>query len=326
MLTGKWGLQLRQVVKLFLNHRGERHSIARAFRYDAMSRLTPLVGVEGNGMTLVVRTGEYMGRVIYADKSFDLDFMDAAVELVMAECGDQVTDRLLLDIGANIGTVSIAAMTRYGASSVVAIEPEAQNLALLRANLALNDLLDRVTIYPVALSDHGGQGRLGLSDTNSGDHRVSSDPDRVGVQVELVPFASLPINMADVGLVWMDVQGHEGHVFDGAEGRLDDVPIVTEFWWDVLTEVGGMASVVAALKRRPAVVDIRAAMASGKPVRVGPDGIDALVDSLRHRVTDLLLLPSSAATCLGSVTTPAYGQPMRTSEQLPGGPDETPAP
>lgn len=257
-----------------------------------LGRFTPWLGVTGEGMTFIVpSTDQVVGRQTFARAAFDLEFMDAAIALVRAECGESVKDRIFLDVGANIGTSAVAALVRFGASRVVAVEPEENNLRLLRANLALNGLHDRADIHEVALSNRSEVGRLGLSPDNPGDHRVSADTSRVGVEISLRQFGDLPLEIDDVGLVWMDVQGHEGHVFDGAGLSLDGVPVVTEFWWDVMNQNGGLPMFADALRRRRGIIDIRSAMATGTASITGPNEVDALLDSLRHKITDLLLLP-----------------------------------
>ncbi|RPJ80913.1 MAG: hypothetical protein EHM18_17695, partial [Acidobacteria bacterium] len=39
------------------------------------------------------------------------------------------------------------------------------------------------------------------------------------------------LSLEETGLVWVDIQGHEGHFLRGAQSLLRrGVPIVTEFW------------------------------------------------------------------------------------------------
>jgi FkbM family methyltransferase len=59
---------------------------------------------------------------------------------------------VLVDIGANVGMYSIFA-GKARSCSVYAFEPEAQNLALLNANIVDNGLSGRVLAFPIALSD-----------------------------------------------------------------------------------------------------------------------------------------------------------------------------
>lgn len=76
---------------------------------------------------------------------------------------DQLRDGdLFVDIGANIGVYTLYAAVRRGAR-VLAFEPEAQNFAALNRNIYANGMTDRVTAFPVALSDTDGPTLLHLS-------------------------------------------------------------------------------------------------------------------------------------------------------------------
>lgn len=74
----------------------------------------------------------------------------------------------LFDVGANIGQYSMLAAK--AGLRVHAFEPEAQNFALLVRNLAINAsvLEDRVTAWPIALSNRPGLGILHLSSVIAG--------------------------------------------------------------------------------------------------------------------------------------------------------------
>jgi FkbM family methyltransferase len=132
-------------------------------------------------------------------------------------------------------------------SRAVAFEPEPANYAHLLRSLALNGI-DARTIRPVnaALSSANGAATLELAFTNSGDHRIrveapsSSHPEcredeRALIQVPVHRLddavASLEIPRDRVKLLWIDVQGHEAQVLEGAPALLAaGVPVVTEFW------------------------------------------------------------------------------------------------
>ena len=60
--------------------------------------------------------------------------------------------RSFVDVGANIGTTTIPALLSHGFETAVAIEPEPENVRVLRMNVLLNDLEDRV--------DGAARGRL----------------------------------------------------------------------------------------------------------------------------------------------------------------------
>ena len=79
------------------------------------------------------------------------------------------------------------------------------------------------------VTNHSGPVTLEMSASNSGDHRVQYVvPDheelRSTVAADGVRLDDLidqhRIHRGDIGLVWIDTQGHEGHVLDSAPKTL----------------------------------------------------------------------------------------------------------
>lgn len=152
------------------------------------------------------------------------------------------TGTTFVDVGANIGTTSITALTAHGFEHVVACEPEPTNCKLLRLNGVLNDVEERLHVLPVAVSDSNRQAELAVSTTNSGGHRIlPNPPERGGGRPRK---ASLPVETVSLdylvqrgvlqpdrlGLVWVDAQGQEGHVMRGASALVErQVPFALEF-------------------------------------------------------------------------------------------------
>ncbi|MDO9353899.1 MAG: FkbM family methyltransferase, partial [Solirubrobacteraceae bacterium] len=124
-------------------------------------------------------------------------------------------------------------------------EPHPDNLRLLRMNLAANDLTTQGRVAAVAVSDADGEVVFEQSEDNIGDHRVRSGGDladgalgeqhRTTITVPATTLdhalAAARIDPAGVGLVWVDVQGHETQVLDGASDLLaSGAPWCVEFW------------------------------------------------------------------------------------------------
>ena len=131
-------------------------------------------------------------------------------------------------IGANIGTSVVPLLRLFGADRGIAVEPAPGNVELLLLNIELNDLAGRVDVIPVGASDRDGFLELALSAENSGDHRMRVGTDdvfeRSSVTVQVHRVDTLvetgALDPSDLTLVWLDVQGHEGHVLSGATSIL----------------------------------------------------------------------------------------------------------
>lgn len=107
-------------------------------------------------ITPTLLTGEY--------EMAEFDLLESILELGM----------VVIDVGANNGAYSCISSREVGEhGKVVAIEPIAENLALLRESVALNEPgTANVTIVPTAAGDKTGTLRIYLDDGNSGTHSV----------------------------------------------------------------------------------------------------------------------------------------------------------
>jgi FkbM family methyltransferase len=220
----------------------------------AAAGFTPLVAVTSGDATFIVSTsGEQVGRTLFIKgERNEMETLDQAVDVLVELLGeDAVSGKAFVDVGANIGTSTITALLSHSFARAIACEPEPTNYRLLRLNIAINDLEGRVETLPVAVSLEEGTALLHLSSSNSGAHRVVSGsmtarrraPGKV-LSVEKVRLDALVkrgfFRPEEVGLLWIDAQGHEGHVLAGASSLVErGTPIVLEFHPGMLDRAGG---------------------------------------------------------------------------------------
>ncbi|HEX2119261.1 MAG TPA: FkbM family methyltransferase, partial [Acidimicrobiales bacterium] len=181
-----------------------------------------------------------IGRVVFVTGGYERVYM-AHATAELERLGFPVEGTAFVDIGANIGTSTVDALVNFGFGRAVCLEPDERSFRLLMANVALNGLEGRVQALPVALSCTDGPRLLETSPTNHGDNRlvVPGEPaqtngyrDVVGVECRrfdaLVEEGVIPLD--DVGLIWLDAQGHEPFVLQGATRALEaGVPLVMEY-------------------------------------------------------------------------------------------------
>ena len=147
----------------------------------------------------------------------------------------------LLDIGANVGYFSILGARSVGPSgTVVAIEPEPANYALLCANI-WEARVGNVEAIRAAASSFSGPLPLSVSHDNCGDHR--SFLERPGERVLAVPGVRVDeLLEADtrVDVIKIDIQGADHRAVLGMEtvlARWKPVLLV-EFWPLGIDELG----------------------------------------------------------------------------------------
>ena len=59
------------------------------------------------------------------------------------------------------------------------------------------------------------------------------------------------INVEEIGLVWIDTQGHEGYVLSGAEKLTSaNIPVVTEYWPDAIEKASGWELLETAIRTK----------------------------------------------------------------------------
>lgn len=255
--------------------------VARRLAWEFFRRTRPDVVIRTDVGAIRVRTtNRAIGAQLFTRRAYEADIMRGALE-ALAGAGHHVRGRTAVDVGANIGMTTLALLRLWGADRVIAIEPEARNVADLRDTLARNGVTDRVVIHQVAVTDRAGTVSLELADANFGDHRVRVGGSR-GVEdgpygeaarpVISVPAQRLDDLLAaepDVAVLWVDVQGHDAAALCGARdtARLG-VPAVTECWPYGLARAGVSRDEYIAVL----AASYRSAVALGEDGRPGAAG------------------------------------------------------
>jgi FkbM family methyltransferase len=74
------------------------------------------------------------------------------------------SDRVILDIGANIGIFTVYAARQSPSSKILAVEPFPDSCQRLRKHLQQNRLADRVTVLNCAVAQEAGRGEMDSAD------------------------------------------------------------------------------------------------------------------------------------------------------------------
>lgn len=222
-----WGYEADNVSSLFevldkaLSMPDDERALARSLGVECvgrsetyehrMERLLALVGVGsgrrrawafGKGAVFLVRDGSTDATVIdetWRENVYRLD-------------PEWVRDGCVVDIGANIGAVSLWAAV-HGAREVVAVEPDPANLAALRSNLDENPDGQIVEVCPYAVNGDVGPvvHRWALMSGKGGEAKVKEwlrDP----AGVEACSFAEVFEGLDVVDLLKIDIEGGEWEI------------------------------------------------------------------------------------------------------------------
>lgn len=202
-----------------------RSGVLRRLCYDANDG--PYAVYNGRETYLVKTSDKVIGRQVYQTGDFELWKLEVALSICRKN-GIKVSS--IVDIGANIGTTIIPAIYRGWVSHGIAVEPHPENVKLLEINALLNGV--SLQIHQCAASSCDGESFLIESGSNSGDHRIGAS----GVKVRLATLDSILTAPIGDELIWIDVQGHESSVLQGAKLAIGaGCPIVFEFSPEYLT-------------------------------------------------------------------------------------------
>lgn len=245
---------VRAVAKVVLSPViSNRH--ARGLFYDSHPPDSLLLADCGTEKYVVNTSDRVIGRHCYASKkSFDVEKLRVAIKLLP----DAAKRTDLIDIGGNIGTISIYALANGIFERSTAFEPEPNNFRLLELNNALNGMTDKLSLHNIALSDGSTtELQFELSKNNYGDHRVRVHELEGGFEEAGRETISVPAGMLDdfkdamnyeTAMIWMDVQGFEGYVLNGATDFIKNrVPMVAEFWPYGMSRAGSYELFVSAI-------------------------------------------------------------------------------
>jgi FkbM family methyltransferase len=228
----------------------------RSAYFDLADQYTPYLATVAEGALFLVKTEDkHIGRSLFAKQGRgELLVLGRAVAAIEGLFGpDALANRTFVDVGANIGTTTIPAVLSHGFDSAVAIEPEPENVRVLRLNVLINDLEDRVNVLAVAVSNEAGRSDLVVNRERGGKHWIATDPSKLKrkstapdstiLTVETVTLDHLVetgvIEAKDTGLLWMDAEAHEGHILEGASSLLArGTPLVLEWNPVILDRMG----------------------------------------------------------------------------------------
>jgi FkbM family methyltransferase len=180
----------------------------------------------------LLKAGELISESARRDGAWDAHIIRVAGRASQVLRGRNTPRSTLLgiDVGAHFGLISIAIAKLF--DKVISFEPNTFNAALLRANVVLNGLDDKVEVRREALAASGGSLSLAPSDrqeiplplddqgrfmpgTASNLGAYSFVQDGTGLsEARSIPLDSLALD--DVAFIKIDVQGADGTVLMGA--------------------------------------------------------------------------------------------------------------
>jgi FkbM family methyltransferase len=133
---------------------------------------------------------------------------------------------MVIDVGANVGVLTVLAASQVGSSGrVLAFEPHPEAYRRLLKAVRANRFEDRVTAYNVAVSDRRGRVQV-VSAVATVEAQVAESATGETLALPLDEVEGLAFH-AQIDLLKIDVEGHEGQVLRGAREILSRTARVT---------------------------------------------------------------------------------------------------
>ena len=199
-----------------------------------------------NGLLSVSNKDWLIGKHLFVRREFEIEFIENSIRFLQSKGWLKPgINETVLDVGANLGMICIAMLGKGFFSNALAFEPAPDSFRLLKKNVSQNNLAEKIKCFNLALSSRNTTFEFEIAADNSGDNRVRmtnekgkrSEQQRRAIEVVAQTFDDFlknnrAIEAHKINLIWLDIQGHEGHFFEGAQNFLKryKTPCVAEFW------------------------------------------------------------------------------------------------
>tara|TARA_A100001015_G_C15044050_1_gene742096 strand:- start:3473 stop:4471 length:999 start_codon:yes stop_codon:yes gene_type:complete len=289
-----------KIISLFLK---SGNSFVRGIIFDINAERGKYSFIENNygEKYVLLSKDKVISKEIFINDQFELEKLKKTLNFLSSS--HKVST--LYDIGANLGITCIPAIKRGLIKKAYAVEPEKENFEILKTNILLNNLQNKIEVFNCALSDEKKSASMEISPDNSGDHRVlqnvnfniHGEEDRETQIIKTELFDDLFTDVKrEKDLIWIDTQGHEPKVLKGAKSLIKNkIPIVIEFWPYALKRNGLWELMIKNIENFDFYIDL--SMETLEQKRINSKSINNLAEGWdkekynKHSLfTDLLLL------------------------------------
>lgn len=173
-----------------------------------------------------------IGRSLYVRGTFNVHKIKRIIDILRTE--NLLNGNAAINIGAHIGTVAVFLKKSGFFEDVIAIEPDPNNYEYLKENWAGNVPSKGGACLECAVSSYDGEAVFTQAKDSTVGNRISNQEfggDDLKVKTITLDKLMNEVGQKDIGLVYMDVEGHEYEVLKGGEETLKrGMPVVMEFF------------------------------------------------------------------------------------------------
>ena len=191
-----------------------------------------LIFSEYNKINYVLKNNEDISKFIFIKGEFDFGLLKKGLGFLRKK-----KLKYLINVGSHVGTTLIPAIKYKLFDHCIAFEPSIDNYRLLKANININKIEKKVTLFNFGLSKKIYNGYLKKNPHNSGDHRVVKlKKGTEKIKLNILDNFTSKINKKN-SIILIDAQGHEPEIFLGAKKTLKKkVPLIFELMPNLINE------------------------------------------------------------------------------------------
>jgi FkbM family methyltransferase len=181
-----------------------------------------------NKINYILKNNEQISKIIFINGEFDFGVLKKGLKLL-----GKKKLKYLVSIGSHVGTTLIPAI-KYGLfDSCIAFEPSIENYRLLTANININKIEKKISLFNIGLSDKACNSYLKKNSLDSGDNRVvKSKKNYEKIKLDILDNFTSKMNKKN-SFIFMDAQGHEPYILLGAKKTLKkNIPLIFELMPD----------------------------------------------------------------------------------------------
>lgn len=191
-----------------------------------------LIFSEYNKINYVLKNNEDISKFIFIKGEFDFGLLKKGLGFLRKK-----KLKYLINVGSHVGTTLIPAIKYKLFDHCIAFEPSIDNYRLLKANININKIEKKVTLFNFGLSKKIYNGYLKKNPNDSGDNRVVKlKKGTEKIKLNILDNFTSKINKKN-SIILIDAQGHEPEIFLGAKKTLKKkVPLIFELMPNLINE------------------------------------------------------------------------------------------
>jgi len=191
-----------------------------------------LIFSEYNKINYVLKNNEYISKFIFMKGEFDFGLLKKGLGFLRKK-----KLKYLINVGSHVGTTLIPAIKYKLFDHCIAFEPSIDNYRLLKANININKIEKKVTLFNFGLSKKIYNSYLKKNPNDSGDSRVVKlKKGTEKIKLNILDNFTSKINKKN-SIILIDAQGHEPEIFLGAKKTLKKkVPLIFELMPNLINE------------------------------------------------------------------------------------------